>query len=129
MKRTRSWIMLALAVCGLLVVGETATASTRADTTVTIKTKNGDFWGHVSSPRPLRCAKGRKVILFKQVGTVQSPATDPKMGMDTAELNLDRYRWEMGNSGLFGKYYVRAPRTDTVQADSSPHRPSGSGRR
>lgn len=85
-----------LAACGLLVLGETATASTRADTTVTIKTQKGDFWGYVSSPRPVRCAKGRKVILFKQVGTEQSPATDPKMGSDTAELSGDRYRWVWG---------------------------------
>jgi hypothetical protein len=120
MKRTLSSIALALTVCGLLVLGETATASTRADTTVTIKTQNGDFWGYVSSPRPLRCAKGRKVILFKQVGTEQSPSTDPKMGSDTAELNGDRYRWDTGNSGLFGKYYARAPRTELCKADSSP---------
>jgi hypothetical protein len=110
----------ALAVFGSIFVTGVAGAGTGADTTVTIKTQNGDFWGFVSSPRPYKCAKNRKIVLFKQIGTVQDPTVDHKVASDTASLNGDRYEWQTGNTGMYGKFYARAGRTLYCKADTSP---------
>jgi hypothetical protein len=111
---------VAVAVCGAMLVVGTATAVTRAPTVVTIKAQNGDFSGRISSPRPKRCANNRKVIVFKQLGSVQDPAHDTKMGSDISSLNGDHYEWSTGNSGApNGKYYARAPQTPNCKADSS----------
>jgi len=97
-----------------------ANAGTRADTTVTIQVQGRDFSGTVDSPRPLKCAKNRKVILYKQVGTVQDPTVDKKIASDLASLSGNRYRWDTGNTGIRGKFYARAPGTTECRADSSP---------
>jgi len=109
-----------LAIVTAVVVAGTAGAGTRATTTVTIKTQNGDFWGYVDSPRPLKCADGRKIVLFKQVGAEQDPSVDQKVANDTASLNGDRYMWSTGNTGQSGKFYARAGRTINCKADTSP---------
>jgi hypothetical protein len=112
--------VVVLAVCGGILAADIARAATRAETTVTIETQNGDFWGTVDSPRPRRCANDRKIILFKQVGAEQDPSVDTKVGSDNASLNGDAYEWSTGNTGMFGKFYARAPRTLYCKADSSP---------
>ena len=104
---------------GTISVGM-ANAGTRFDTTVTIKVQGTDFWGYVDSTRPLRCAKDRKVILYKQVGTSQDPSVDKKIASDTTSLSNGRYRWETGNTGIRGRFYARAPGTTECKADSSP---------
>ena len=90
-----------------------------AETTVTIRTENGDFWGYVTSPRPRRCAEGRKIVLFKQVGAEQDPRVDERIASDTASLNGDRYEWNTGNTGRFGKFYARAGKTENCKGDTS----------
>jgi hypothetical protein len=97
-----------------------AHAGTRADTTVTIQVQGRDFSGTVDSSRPLKCAKDRKVILYKQVGTVQDPTVDKKIASDLASLSGTKYRWDTGNTGIRGKFYARAPGTTECKADSSP---------
>jgi hypothetical protein len=112
---------LAAACTTLLTVG-IATAgprATRAATTVTIQVEGRDFSGTVSSPRPLKCAKDRKIILFKQVGTEQDPSVDTKVASDLASLSGDQYVWNTGNTGIKGKFYARAKRTIDCKADSS----------
>jgi hypothetical protein len=112
--------VVALAVFASAFVVGSATAVTRAPTVVTIKAQNGDFSGTISSTRPKRCANNRKVIVFKQLGSVQNPAHDTKMGSDISSLNGTRYEWSTGNSGApNGKYYARAPQTPNCKADSS----------
>lgn len=78
---------IVIAVLGAVSVAGTVTAGAgdRADTTVTIRTENGDFWGTVSSPRPRKCAEDRKVVLFKRwapsrtrAWTSASRATTPR---------------------------------------------------
>jgi hypothetical protein len=109
-----------LAICGALSVTGIASAGGRADTKVTIKEQNGDFWGYVSSPRPSRCADGRKIVLFKQKGRDQHPSNDEKVANDTASLNGDRYEWNTGNTGFTrGKFYARASATSDCKPDSS----------
>jgi hypothetical protein len=96
-----------------------ADAGTLAPTTVTIKAQNGDFSGVVKSTRPLVCANGRNVIVFKQVGPQQNPRVDVRVGSDTASLNGDRYEWSTGNSGVFGKVYSLVRRTPDCRPDTS----------
>lgn len=114
---------LLLALVAVIVLGGIAMPSsagtTRAKTTVTIKVEGRDFSGFVKSPRPRRCADGRKVVLFRQTGSKQQPSTDPVIASDTASLNGDRYEWSTGNTGVEGRFYARARRTDRCKADSS----------
>jgi len=114
-------ITLAVAVCGSLAAAGIANAGviTRAKTTVTIQVQNGDFSGTVDSPKPKLCANGRKIVLFKQVGSEQDPSMDQKVAMDTASLNGNEYEWSTGNTGLFGKFYARAGKTPDCKADNS----------
>ena len=49
--------------------------------------QNGDYYGYVKSSDPADCESGRKVTVYKQLGSVQDPKTDQKIGSDTAELN------------------------------------------
>ncbi len=112
-------VTLGLTIVGLLSVAGIANAGTVADTRVTIHTQNGDFWGAVFSSRPLRCARDRKIVLFKQLGAEQSPSTDDRVASDLASLNGDRYEWNTGNTGMFGRFYARAGKTPDCRADSS----------
>jgi hypothetical protein len=113
-------IVIAMSIGGGMLAGTSvAGAATKADTRVTIKTENGDFWGSVFSSRPFKCAKDRKVVLFKQVGADQDPRVDTKVASDTASLNGDRYMWSTGNTGMFGRFYARAGATPDCRADSS----------
>lgn len=114
--------VIATAVLGVVSVAGTVTAGAgqRAETTVTIRTENGDFWGYVSSPRPRKCADERKVVLFKQVGSEQDPSVDERVASDTASLNGgDRAEWNTGNTGVFGKFYARVGRTEDCKGDTS----------
>ena len=111
--------LAAATVAGALSVG-VASAAPRAETTVTIKVQGRDFSGTVDSSRPLRCSKDRKVILFKQVGTVQDPKVYKKIASDLASLSSGKYRWSTGNTGIRGRFYARAPGTLECKADSSP---------
>ncbi len=111
----------AVALTASLAAAGTASAgATRADSTVTIRTQNGEFWGQVKSDRPAKCAAERKVVVFKQAGNRQNPKRDERVASDTASLNGDRYEWNTGNTGLRrGKFYARIGRTADCQPDTS----------
>jgi len=119
---TKRWISATVvaALCGggLIWTGA-ATAGTLADTTVTIKAEGTDLSGTISSPRPRRCAKDRKVVVFKQAGSEQDPSVDEKIASDTASRSGDVYRWSTGNTGMTGKFYARAARTADCKPDTS----------
>lgn len=119
MRRLLSTAVAAATLAALFSFGM-ANAGIRADTTVTIKVQGRDFSGTVDSSRPLKCAKDRKVILYKQVGTVQDPSADKKIASDHASLSGGAYRWNTGNTGIRGRFYARAPGTPECKADSSP---------
>lgn len=104
---------------GLAAAGTASAGATRADSTVTIRTENGDFSGQVKSGRPAKCADERKVVVFKQVGDRQNPKRDERVASDTSSLNGDRYEWNTGNTGLQGKFYARIVRTADCQPDTS----------
>ena len=110
--------LVAAGVCCALVIPGIAAADHHAATTVTIK-GTGDIYGYVKSPKPKKCAKNRKVKVYKQKGSQQKPKSDKVVGTDTAERNGDRYQWSVGNPGVSGKIYARAGKTPDCKADSS----------
>jgi hypothetical protein len=112
-------VAVVLAVAGSMWFAGVASGRALIDTTVTIKTQNGDFWGTVKSPRPKLCARNRKVVLFKQLGAEQAPATDKKIASDIASLNGSRYEWNTGNTHIYGRYYARVGRSGSCKADTS----------
>jgi hypothetical protein len=112
------FVLAAIVALGGIAMPSSAGTS-RAETTVTIKVDGRDFSGTVKSPRPGRCADGRKIRLLRQVGSEQHPNTDPVIASDTASLNGDRYEWSTGNTGVNGRFYARAKKTDQCKADSS----------
>jgi len=112
--------VVVIAMTSALMAAGIASARAVAETTVTIRAEGTDYFGFVKSDRPLRCADERKIVVYKQTGEAQSPGTDTKVGMDNASLNGDRYMWSTGNSGVYGKIYARAGRTEFCAADSSP---------
>jgi hypothetical protein len=120
LKRKLLAIIATIGVVGaVLATGVSSAGTTRAETTVTIRSQNGDLSGFVRSPRPGRCANHRKVVVFHQVGSEQDPPNDDRLGSDIASRNGDRYAWNTGNSGAEGKVYARVARTDFCKADTS----------
>ena len=110
---------LLLVLVALVALGGIAAPSSagpaRADTKVTIRVEGRDFSGTVKSPRG-SCVNGRKIRLIRQVGSQQNPSTDPVIASDTADSDGD---WSTGNTGVNGRFYARAKRTDHCKADSS----------
>ncbi len=96
----------ALALAGL--GGSAASAAAATPTKVTITAESGGFYGAVKSPK-LTCKSERTVLVFKQLGAKQRPATDQRVAMDTTGEDGE---WNIGNPGLrSGRYYARAVRT------------------
>lgn len=90
-----------------------------ARTTVTIQAEGTDLFGEVRSPRPLRCAAERKVILVKQRGA-RGGGDDERFATDTASLNGDVYEWSTGNTGTPGRFYARVRAIEGCKGDTSP---------
>lgn len=113
-RKTR--IALALTALAVALTALTGIASAAgADTKVSIKGENGDYYGYVKSSAPADCADERKVTVFKQLGSVQDPRADQKIGSDTAELNGTKAMWSIGNSGYkTGKFYAKAAKVPGV---------------
>lgn len=110
----------ALVVAALVAPVASAATTTRARTTVTIETKNGDFWGEISSSRPRKCAAGRTVVVYKQIGTSPSPSSDPRIASDTASWSGSAYEWSTGTTGRSsGRYYAHVRRTPDCRAATS----------
>ncbi len=110
---------LAISVTALSGVA-TASASGKAGTDVSIKGHQGDYYGYVSSSDSGHCANGRKVKVFKQLGSSQDPKHDQKIGSDTAQANGDGYMWSIGNSGYkHGEFYAKVGKTDYCKGDTS----------
>lgn len=107
---------LAISALALGALAGTAGASGKAPTKVLIEAESGGFHGTVKSPNP-GCRNERLVLVFKQLGPRQHPATDQRVAMDTTEENGE---WDLGNPGLhFGRYYARATATPYCRAANS----------
>ena len=113
--------LLALAV-SVTAFGAVASAQAagKAETKVNIKGEDGDYYGYVKSSDAGNCANGRKVKVFKQLGSVQDPKNDLKIGSDYAQPNGDRYMWSIGNSGYkHGHFYAKVGKTSVCKGDTS----------
>jgi hypothetical protein len=106
-------------VAGTVLMSGAAAGAARAPSTVTIDAEGTDLFGTVSSPKPAKCAAGRKVIVFKQVGS-RGGGDDEKFASDSAEKQGDSYVWSTGNTGTQGRFYAKVRRTAHCKADSSP---------
>jgi hypothetical protein len=99
----------ALATAAVAVTAFAGVANAASTSTVSITGDNGDYYGYVHSSDPTHCENGRKVVVYKQLGSAQSPKTDQKIGTDTAEPNGPDAMWSIGNSGFkTGKFYAKA---------------------
>lgn len=109
-----------LAAAGAVVTSGAAGAGSGAETKVTIKAPGGDVYGTVKSPKPERCAAGRKVTGWRVKGGSPGGGDDIKFGTDTAQANNDGYEWNMGQPGVSGKkIYAKAAKIPGCQGDRS----------
>ncbi|MGZ4443955.1 MAG: hypothetical protein ACXVXC_12395 [Nocardioidaceae bacterium] len=108
---------LAIAVGAGMVT--TAQAAVDAKTTVTIKAQGTDLSGLVKSPKPKRCADGRKVVVWKQIGS-RGGGDDKRFASDTASKQGSVYAWSTGNTGTPGRFYARVRHITGCQGDTSP---------
>lgn len=100
--------------------GRIPKAAAKAETKVNIKGEDGDYYGYVKSSDADNCANGRKVKVFKQLGSVQDPKNDLKIGSDYAQPNGDKYMWSIGNSGYkHGHFYAKVGKTSVCKGDTS----------
>ena len=144
-RKNRIGIALATLAVSLTAITGVAGAA-GSDTKVSIKGQNGDYYGYVKSSDPADCAEDRTVTVFKQLGSVQDPKSDQKIGSDTASLNGSKSMWSIGNSGYkTGDFYAKAAKvpgfckaaTSKTISRVTPHdsppgqrqRPGGFGRR
>ena len=112
--------VLGLVACGALVVAAIASGGGKADTQVTIKSEGGDPVGTVKSSNEAKCADDRLVKIYKEKGGEQGGGDDFYTGVsDTTSLSNGKYRWSVGQPGLNGKHYARAPGTKKCKADNS----------
>ena len=99
----------ALATAAVAVTAFAGAADASSQSTVSILGTNGDYYGYVHSSDASHCENNRKVVVYKQLGSAQSPKTDQKIGTDTAEPNGPDAMWSIGNSGFkTGKFYAKA---------------------
>ena len=107
------------AIILLAAIVSVAGARERAETKVTIEGGGGEYFGYVKSSK-LKCKNGRKVKLYKQLGSEPHPRTDKFINSDIAQANNDGYQWNTGSTGVHrGKVYARAGRIDGCKADNS----------
>ncbi len=120
MRKTRFGIALTALAVSVTAFAGVATAGSKS--TVSITGDNGDYYGYVHSSDPTHCENDRKVTVFKQLGSVQDPKVDQKIGSDTAEPNGPDAMWSIGNSGYkTGKFYAKAAKVPGYcKATTSP---------
>ena len=107
-RKTRIALVLAAFAVSLTALTGIASAA-GAETKVSIKGDNGDYYGYVKSSDAGNCANNRKVTVFKQLGSVQDPSVDQQIGSDIAQPNGPKYMWAIGNSGYkHGDFYAKA---------------------
>lgn len=117
--RTLAVAATAVALTGLAGTAASASAAGKAPTKVLIQAESGGFFGYVKSSNQ-ECTSERTVVLYKQLGGKQRPASDEEVGMDLAQANNEGYEWNLGNPGLHsGRYYARALPTPWCKAANS----------
>ncbi len=107
----------ALILCAALTLTGIALAATA--TRVTIQGGGGEYFGYVKSHK-LKCKNGRKVKLYKQLGSKPHPRTDKFINSDIAQANGNGYQWNTGSTGVHrGKVYAHVGRIPGCLPDNS----------
>jgi hypothetical protein len=104
-----------------LIAGMVSVAGARdaAKTKVTIQGGGGEYFGYVKSDK-LKCKNGRKVKLYKQLGSHPHPKNDKFINSDIAQANNNGYQWNTGSTGVHhGKVYAHVGRIDGCKPDNS----------
>jgi hypothetical protein len=105
----RNKITAALATAAVALTAFAGAAEASTSSTVSIMGTSGDYYGYVHSSDSTHCENNRKVVVYKQLGSTQSPKTDQKIGTDIAEPNGPDAMWSIGNSGFkSGSFYAKA---------------------
>jgi ABC-type glycerol-3-phosphate transport system substrate-binding protein len=123
MKMTKLKTIMAVAAISLTgaVATTSASAAQLTPTEVTIEGTGGDYFGYVKSSDQENCENGRKVTVFKMLGSSPNRSVDQKIGSDTASPNGPDAMWSIGNSGYKkGKFYARVGKTPYCAGDISP---------
>jgi len=111
----------AISLTGAVATTGAASAAQLSPTQVTIEGTGGDYFGYVKSTDEDNCEGGRKVTVFKMLGSSPNRQVDMKIGSDTAEPNGPDAMWSIGNSGYKkGKFYARTGKTPYCAGDVSP---------
>lgn len=112
-KKLHAMVAIGVAALALALV-PSAGAGGKASTKVSIKGP-GEVFGFVKSDKPNRCAKNRKIVVFRV-----RPGKDKRVGSDTASRSGKRYMWSIGNPGLSaGRYYAKARATQKCKGAKS----------
>ena len=119
--RIKAFMAIAAVAVSGAVMSTEASAAQLTPTEVTIQAESGgDFFGYVTSSDS-DCEAGRKVTLFKMLGTAPDRHVDQKIGSDIAQPNGPDSMWSTGNTGQRkGKFYARVGKTSTCGGDVSP---------
>ena len=118
--KAKALTALGLVACAVIVTAALASAGSKADTQVTIKSEGGDPVGTVKSSNEGKCADDRLVKIYKEKGGEPGGGDDVYTGVsDTTSFSNGKYRWSVGQPGLNGKHYARAPGTNKCKADNS----------
>lgn len=111
----------AISLTGAVATTSAASAAQLSPTEVTIQGTGGDYYGYVKSTDEDNCESGRKVTVFKMLGSSPDRHVDQKIGSDTAQANGPDAMWSIGNSGYKkGKFYARTGKTPYCAGDISP---------
>lgn len=119
---TKTKLLASLAVAGACALLALPSMASAARSGVTIHLFQGSaFEGFVFSPKPGKCADGRRVRLFKEKGKGQNPKRDKRVAQTHAFKNSGgKYRWRALHYDPHpGKFYARVSATSACQADNS----------
>jgi hypothetical protein len=119
---TARTLRIAAAIAAIfLLAGIVSVAGARdaAKTKVTITGGGGEYFGYVKSDK-LKCKNGRKVKLYKQLGSKPHPKNDKFINSDIAQANNNGYQWNTGSTGVHrGKVYAHVGRIAGCKPDNS----------
>jgi hypothetical protein len=121
MRKLKTIAAVATVALSGAVAASQVQAADLAETTVTIKgAGTGDPYGKVKSEKK-KCLEDRLVKVYKVKGGEQGGGDDKYTGVSDQATYVGGgvATWFVGQPGLEGKHYARAPKTPYCKADNS----------